>query len=161
MKTKEISFAPGYFVTDKGDVISCRRTIAIKLKPLKNEKGYLRVDINEKRRRIHRLVAEAFIPNPKNLTEINHKDSNKENNDAKNLEWCTHKDNMIHAESNKRINHPIGEKHGLSKLKAADIIQIRALYVPRKVSHRILAERFECSQSTISTIVRNKTWRHI
>lgn len=43
---------------------------------------------------VHRLVAEAFIPNPDNLPEINHKDGNRSNNNFWNLEWCTHSTNM-------------------------------------------------------------------
>ena len=52
--------------------------------------------------RIHRLVAEAFLPNPDNLPEVNHKDEDKMNNSVKNLEWCTHAQNMAHYTE----NHP-------------------------------------------------------
>lgn len=66
-----------------------------------NHNGYLRVNLCKKRKiehkRVHRLVAEAFIPNPQNLPQINHKDGNKLNNCVNNLEWCTPTDNVRHS----------------------------------------------------------------
>ena len=66
--------------------------------------GYHKVDLysNGKRTsvRVHRLVAEAFIPNPNELPQINHIDGNKENNNVKNLEWVNNSQNMIHAYRN-------------------------------------------------------------
>ena len=71
-------------------------------------KGYLVVNLSKdrsnKRYYIHRLVASAFIPNPDNLPEVNHKDENKTNNSADNLEWCTHKHNSNHGTRPNRIS---------------------------------------------------------
>ena len=59
--------------------------------------GYARVRIKGKRYKIHRLVAETFIPNPEDKREVNHKDGNKLNNCVSNLEWCTRSENQKHA----------------------------------------------------------------
>lgn len=73
------------------------------LKPYKNAKGYLKVGLmiaGERiphKHRVNRLVATAFVDNPDNLPQVNHKDGNKENNSYTNLEWITNADNRRHA----------------------------------------------------------------
>ena len=96
------------------------------LKPTKTEKGYLFVCLRRnskaKSYRVHRLVAEHFIPNTDTNLEVNHKDENKENNCVTNLEWCTHIYNVNYGTRNQRqsetaIKNGInkGEKHGMAK----------------------------------------------
>lgn len=83
--------------------------------------GYLMITIrnhegaSRKHLRVHRMVAEAFIPNPKNLSEVNHLDGNKQNNHVANLEWTTHADNMSHAGNTELISRKprtLGKKLG-------------------------------------------------
>ena len=68
----------------------------------KKENGYLELEILGKHHYIHRLVAEAFIPNPYNFPCINHKDENKENNSVENLEWCDYSYNTNYGTRTKR-----------------------------------------------------------
>ena len=70
-------------------------------------RGYLMVVLtkneNRKTHIVHRLVAQAFIPNPNNLPQVNHKDECKTNNNVSNLEWCDNKYNSNYGERNKKI----------------------------------------------------------
>lgn len=77
------------------------------LKISKNNSGYYFVGLCKngkvKQYLIHRLVAEAFVRNPYNYSEVNHKDEDKQNNIADNLEWCTHEYNCKYGTRNKRV----------------------------------------------------------
>ncbi len=76
------------------------------LKPIINDYGYIVVNLFKKRKitqyQVHRLVAEAFIPNPYDLPEVNHKDEDTKNNSVFNLEWCTHYYNINYGTRTKR-----------------------------------------------------------
>ena len=71
------------------------------LKPYTTSKGYLKVGLmkngKSEKHRIHRLVANAFLPNPHKLPEVNHIDGNKKNNSISNLEWVSGKENIAHS----------------------------------------------------------------
>lgn len=105
-KGKKIANYPNYLISKEGQVYSTK-TNKIKLSQ-KNQNGYCRIELlneNEKKKfYIHRLVAEAYIPNPNNYNQVNHKDLNKHNNNVNNLEWCSEAMNMQHNADNKPEN---------------------------------------------------------
>lgn len=118
---KTIKSHPSYEVSNRGRVRSVDRISSRKgnpcrlggmmLKP-RDIKGYMAVTLwdgnREKHKRffVHRLVAEAFIPNPDNLPCVNHKDESRTNNNAENLEWCTHKYNSNYGTAiRRRVAH--------------------------------------------------------
>lgn len=104
-----IGYEGYYEVSDLGRVMNSKTGYI--LTPYPNEKGYLRVILfkNGKmsHKRIHRLVADAFIPNPMNYPHINHKDENKTNNCVNNLEWCNPKYNINYGTAVQRIKNTL------------------------------------------------------
>lgn len=98
-----------YKISNYGRIKSLNygKTQKEKIRKTQLNKGYAKVNLSKngkvKHYLVHRLVAEAFIPNPNNLTEINHKDENKENNHVSNLEWCTHKYNMSYGTRSEKV----------------------------------------------------------
>ena len=94
----EIPEFPGYTIDQYGSIYNKH---GHQLSPELTSKGYHRISMRKDnqtiKKRIHRLVALAFIDNPNNYTEINHIDGNKTNNCVSNLEWCSRKTNMQHA----------------------------------------------------------------
>ena len=102
----------GYFVSEIGEVYSIKpknipfsmgyiRGLMYEMALKEDKDGYLEINFrNDGKRytkRVHRLVAGAFIPNEKNRPVVNHKDGNVQNNTVDNLEWTTVKENTIHA----------------------------------------------------------------
>ena len=101
---------PDYFVDNEGNVyskkyhpIQNKHKILKQLKPKKDKYGYLVVSMSKNQKHfsktIHRLVAEAFIPNPENKPQVNHKNGIKTDNYVANLEWVSVQENAIHRVS--------------------------------------------------------------
>lgn len=117
-------------------------------------------------KKVHRWVAEAFIDNPENLPFVNHKDGVKTNNETSNLEWCTKKQNSIHAKENGLLNALEALKgidNKSSKLTEDEVIFIRENYIPRDSVYGMtaLARKFGVSYSCIIQICNKTTWKHI
>lgn len=100
-----------YQVSNKGRVKSLKYGKERILKSHDNGRGYVDVQLSKDSTRkyikVHRLVAQAFIPNQNNLSEVNHKDENKKNNCVENLQWMRHIDNCNYGTRNERISRKI------------------------------------------------------
>lgn len=100
---KEIKDFPNYYITDDGKVISKKFKEPRIMKTWFQKSGYENIKLCKENKTyhflIHRLVAEAFIPNPDNLPEVNHKNKNRNDNRVENLEWCSRKDNVYDSYS--------------------------------------------------------------
>lgn len=157
-----------YEVSNLGRVRSyVRSKIPRLLKPYTDPRGYQQIVFTIARksttRWLHRLVAHAFIPNPDSRPEVNHKDANKQNNAASNLEWVTSRENTIHGYRFGVIKPPClrGEQGNHSRLTEADVLEIRRIYTPRVISQSMLAARFGVTKTTIRHILQRRTWTHV
>ena len=100
---KDIEGYEDYQISNLGNVKSLRFGKEKILKPVKDGKKYLCVVLykqgKHKMCKVHRLVAQAFIPNPNNYQQVNHKDEDKTNNQVNNLEWCDCQYNIDYSQS--------------------------------------------------------------
>lgn len=110
--------------------------------------------------KIHRLVAQAFIPNPEKKETVNHKNGIKTDNRVDNLEWMTNTENMRHAHATGLKVGTKGSRHGMSKLTEADIPKIRILLNEGKTLEHI-AKLFGVSNCPIYNIRKGKSWQHV
>lgn len=156
-------FVGHYKVSNHGYIMSCDRTIDFKggrkfikgriLKPgLCKKYHFVSLSIKKevKLLLVHRLVATAFHSNPDKLPEVNHKDGNKLNNNADNLEWNTRIQNKQHAILNGLIT---------TGLKKETVLQIRKNV--NSLNNRKLAEVFKINEKTVYNILNRKTWVNI
>jgi hypothetical protein len=115
-------------------------------------KGYCTVTLRKKNIqkifRVHRLVAEAFIPNPNKKPQVNHINGVKNDNRVVNLEWTTASENMTHASNNNLLSIIKGEKHHNFKLSEEKIKEI--IFLSDKFTQKQLSIKFNVSQALIN-----------
>lgn len=148
-------FEDGRVWSDKGF-----RFMKIQKQQKKNGKFYLYVklckDGRVKKHYVHRLVAEAFIPNPESKPTVNHKDGNSENNEVGNLEWSTMQEQVDHAWATKLTDQG-GEKCVTAKLTAGQVVEILALHGAGE-SQAQLARTFGISTTQMNRIIHGQSW---
>lgn len=157
MRTENWKPIPGYEgkyqISDEGRVYS---EFNHRLRKLQEDSdGYLGIHLNKdgipKYWHIHVLVAKAFISNPFNLPEVNHKDLNRKNNKVNNLEWVTRKENVRHAAKSGSYAKRFTED---------DIRYIRSRH-QEGISGYKLAKEFNVEQQTIYDILNGRTWKDV
>lgn len=110
---------------------------------------------------VHQLVALAFIPNPENKPQINHKDGNKKNNCVDNLEWCTASENTKHAHRTGLAYVYHGQDNCRAKFNNEQVLTIRKMYASGKMSQQKIADIYGVAQTTIGRIVRGERYADV
>ena len=154
-----------YQVSNLGQVCNRKRNYAI-LATILDKDGYVQVCLSHKGKKyvchMHRLVAEAFIPNPDNKPEVNHCDGIKYNNCVDNLAWATTKENINHAfQMGLHRNDAIGSRHGMNQYSEDSIRHVCKLLEECKTPIYKIAEMTGVSKATIHDIIGKKYWTHI
>lgn len=150
---------PGFLISNMGRVRGLRAGAI--LKPSKTSNGYpmlkWRVGYKWHTEMLHRAIAKAFVPNPLGLPQVNHKNGNKADARAENLEWVTQEQNMRHAVDTGLA--PVGEKSNNAKLKASEAVEIVRL-CKSGLSHKKAAELFGVTQASATRVVLGHCWSH-
>lgn len=157
MQIVSIRDFPGYHVSEDGTV--WKGLTAIKAQD--NSRGYLRVDLRrdgkKHQRMIHRLVAEAFVPNPCFYKVVNHINGNKLDNRAQNLEWVTHQENSLQAALMvKRKKRPIARINPLTKTVQEIFISASSAARYYACDYRSLYNALQCG-----AVYLNARWTYI
>lgn len=110
---------------------------------------------------VHRLVAQAYLPKVQGKEFVNHKDGDKQNNHISNLEWCTYKENTIHAFNLGLRKAPKGDGHGMSKMTVKTVGEARQLYKEGNHTKASLGRLYGVSKTTMGKIINGTEWKHV
>ena len=174
-----VGFEQSYEVSNTGKVRTTKRVVvyepsarasghtrvvpSIELRLGRDKDGYCTAmlctkEAKRKNAKVHRLVAQAFLQNPDNLPQVNHKNGVKTDNSTGNLEWCTNEENRKHAV--REFLHATGERLNKSHLKERDVQEIRYL---KKcgVDGVTIGRMYGVSHKLVSSIHTKRSWKYV
>ena len=159
-----IGFEGKYEVSNLGKVRNKKNLRVLKAQ---DHNGYERVYLNDgqkqRKLRVHRIVAKVFLNPPEHpkQTMINHKDSNRSNNNVDNLEWCTHRENVSHAIKKGTVKGNDNFEKCVRRDVEKDVKVIRYLYETTHLTQMELSEIFNISGNAVSSIINRKLHKQI
>ena len=132
---------PSYFISNFGRVFSKKSNKVMKNRVV-SKNGYQQITLDNSQLLVHRLVAQAFIPNPNNLPCVNHKDENPGNNDFRNLEWCTYKYNSNYGTNPSRHSKKMLDRYNNDPDWKSDCIKRLAEIQKKKRKSVVQLDKF-------------------
>lgn len=165
-----VGFSERYYVSNMGQIFTTSAhgkkdnpTIMKPARSFDKRRGtwqYMKTVMDGRNIRVHRVVAQAWIPNPDGKPFINHINGNKADNRVENLEWCTNAENIRHAYRTGLEQRQLGEKHHSAHLTNEQVRQFKWEWAHnRKMTRKQYAEALGVSEAAIKDIIRGRSWK--
>lgn len=162
-------FSERYFVSNMGRIFTTsahnKKNNPAIMKPAqefdkrRGRPGYMKTIMDGRTVIVHRVIAATWIPNPDGKPFVNHKNGNKADNRAENLEWCTTSENIIHAYRTGLERKALGEHHHAAKMTDEQVRQFKHEWAhDRKMSRKQYAEKLGVSEAALKDIIRGRSW---
>lgn len=152
-----ITIKDSWQINKNGQIRHIKNKIILRLR-LRQDK-YVDVKLSYKRYLVHRLMAEAFIPNPRNLPQVNHIDGNRQNFNLDNLEWCDQRSNMQHAITIGLFPNRKGEKNGRATITQELAYAIMDCLSQKEHTILEIAKIFNTSYNVVANIKYKRAWK--